>query len=66
MERAIVLEQVAAWFGARSRDQRERAAVREGGYWICGGVSTYFLVWLLFFGILSLNVKELLLQHIGN
>ena len=36
MERAIVLEQVAAWFGARSRDRREIAAVRKGGYWICG------------------------------
>ena len=65
-----MLEQVAVWFSARSRDRSERAIVRKGSYWIYGvfpcTIYPYFMVWLFFFGSLTLNVKELLLQCIGN
>jgi hypothetical protein len=52
------------------KPERERAPMRKGGYWVCGlfphTIYPYFLVWILFFGSLTLNVKGLLLQHIGN
>jgi hypothetical protein len=38
MKRSVLLEQVAAWFGAKSRDLR--AAVRKSGR--CGCSHTYF------------------------
>ena len=52
------------------RPERERAAVRKGIYWVYGvfphTMYPNFLVWLLFFRSLTVNVKELLLHYIGN